>query len=91
MHEEFRAVFGMLVLASVFAQLLNILVLRPARGMPPLLRKKDSDDFETWLTGNGFRLSRLRERYTGDELILVFGSIGVALFAYVLWITKTFS
>ena len=89
-HEPFYAVSGMLAIGSIFAQLLNVLILRPARGMPPLVRKRDSDDFETWLGGNGFRLSRLRERYSGDELILVFGSTAVALFAYILWITRTF-
>jgi hypothetical protein len=67
---------------------ISYFVVRPLRGLPPLFRKRETDDFETWLTGNGWRWSRLRERYTTNELILLFGTIGVLLFACFLWTTK---
>jgi len=57
------------------------LIFRPLRGQPPLFRKRPGDDFETWLLGSGFKWSRLTERYTTDELLLVFGFQAVLLFA----------
>ncbi len=70
-------VLGTFLLSNAVAWVLIIFVVRPLRGMPPLIRKRPQDDFETWLTGYGFRWGRLRERYSTNELIWLFGVLVV--------------
>lgn len=64
------------------------LILRPVRGMPPLFRRRKCDDFETWISGDGLKISRLRERYSTDELILLFGFQVVLLLAMLLYASR---
>jgi hypothetical protein len=75
----------LLLVAGAITQVIFIFVLRPAAGKPALFRIRESDDFETFLTGKRFDLSRLRERYSvGEIVLLVFVIGGLSASFYVL-------
>ena len=80
--------FVAMALSIETSEIIYIFLLRPLRGQPPLLRRRAIDDFEAWPLGNGIRWSRLGERYSSDELILLFGIIAVMLFAVTLWVLR---
>ena len=73
--------YVMFVAGLATSHLISFLVVRPMRGMPPIFRKRYTDDFETWMGGNGLRWSRIYERYTTQELILLVAVISM-LFAF---------
>lgn len=80
--------FVAMALSVEAGELTYVFLLRPLRGQPPILRRRPTDNFETWPLGNGVKWSRLGERYSSDELILVFGVIAVMLLATMLWTAR---
>jgi hypothetical protein len=72
-------IFVLLLLSAEAGRFANIFILRPLRGQPPLFRFRYGDDFATYLGGGEIKWSRLFERYSSDELILLVGVLIVLL------------